>query len=241
MPLEPISLGYSVVLLGHFNPKILSPAWLKLQDLITDAEYEAHEIEVIHPDIAKFSIGILDIEVTTNRFICRTKSDPYARIYDFISKLFRTHLPHVPIGALGINSEIHFSVGSPEKRIELGRQIAPLMPWRSFGESISEARAGEPGGMASLTMRETVQYSDPFIRYDVTIEPSKLSSDNSIVFMRSNFHAQLKRKMDDEDVTGEIGSGPILDVLDENFEPAIKRGKAVFSEMADFASELNVR
>ena len=241
MRYEPKELAYSVVLIGSFNPKILSPAWLRMNDLVDDEEYESGEIEIIHPDIARFTVGDIKIEVNKRRFICSIAGDPAARLIDFMSLLFKYKLPHVPVVAIGINYENHFPLDCLERRIALGRALSPLSPWGEMGERIAEQPIDNPGGLYQLTMREPIQKSEPMIRRDVAIEASRKFPDDVTVFMRVNYHIQLTEPADDDEEPPAVGALEAMAKLEEHFEDALLMSKAIVSEMMEYSAELSIQ
>ena len=119
----------SIVLVGLFNPSIYHPMWFAHQGLIREAEAEAATVELIHQDVASFSIEWLTVQVLRDRFTATIKADVYHKhLNDFVQGVF-LRLAHTPIRQMGINytSRIHFK--SEDDWHAFGHFIAPKTPW----------------------------------------------------------------------------------------------------------------
>src|SRR5262249_38735766 len=129
---EPDVQSASIVLVGRFNPAIISPAWLLKIGVISKGEFETSNVVVIHPEVTQFSIERFQIEILPQRLVITTAGEPYVQILDDVVGIF-TALPHSPIKVFGVNFEIHFKLQAPEQRVVLGRTLAPVAPWGEFG------------------------------------------------------------------------------------------------------------
>ena len=116
MRIEPEISGAAVVLLGDFNPAILTPAWFAMHELLPKAAAENANLEVAHRQATVFSTEWLNIQVTTDRFMADTQQAPHVRVRDLVVRAFNEHLHHTPVKALGINRNVHFRVGSSSGR-----------------------------------------------------------------------------------------------------------------------------
>jgi hypothetical protein len=87
--------GRAIVLSGVFNPAIFQPVWLADNSLLRREETDEAEIGVIHPDVAAFNAGWLQLQVTRELFSA-TSSDPAAHelLGDFVGGVFRHQRPH---------------------------------------------------------------------------------------------------------------------------------------------------
>lgn len=197
MPYEAEILGSSIVLVGDFNPAIFSPAWLARFGVISDDEAQAAEEPVTHPQIAQISIQHLSIGVETNKFAVSITSDPIVKVLDIAVQIFRDLLPHTPIRAFGINYSEHWRVESFEKRLALGRALAPLEPWGEWGQTFDAPTPELTGGMLELIMKKPFspvgEGKDKMEGYQrVEIGPSKELADRQRgVFMQVNHHREL--------------------------------------------------
>src|SRR5262249_22058712 len=98
------------VLLGKFNPAIFSPSWFAKANIITDAEAEAATVNVIHPELAQFSVERFRFEVQKERFQITTAVEPFVQLSDAVLNPFDHKLPHPPADKMGINYEVHFQL-----------------------------------------------------------------------------------------------------------------------------------
>src|SRR5437870_4919946 len=95
--LKPEIDAHSVVFVGDFNPKIFQPAWFAAQNLLRQEEADAAKIEIIHPEIVRFSLDWLHVEVVHERFKASTLQFPYFEILrDLTVGTFKI-LRHTPI------------------------------------------------------------------------------------------------------------------------------------------------
>src|SRR3974390_1432793 len=102
--------SFSIVLLVHFNPLILSPLWFLKNGLITESQAKEATTSVMHPEIAVVKVGKIQIQVEGNRFSAETAESPWIDLCDFVSRTFGEFLVHTPINQMGINRLVHFSV-----------------------------------------------------------------------------------------------------------------------------------
>lgn len=118
-----------IALLGDFNPKIFSPSWFAVQDLIGETESESADIEVIHSDVAIFNLSWCRLQVTRDRFGIFSEQEAYFQILkDLVIGTFKK-LEHTPVRALGINSGMHIKCDSEEEWHNFGHYLVPQRPW----------------------------------------------------------------------------------------------------------------
>ena len=188
MQIEPELSDVQVVLLGNFNPAILTPAWFALHELLPEAIAETAELNVAHPNVVGFSAEWLQLDATQERLKVSTMREPYVRLHDLVLKMFEEHLYHTPLRAFGINRSVHFRVASFEERDRIGRLLAPLEPWEPWASNLN--LAGVHGGMTSLTMSQYEPDGRPAGgRINVTVEPSvRIAKGRSGIYVRVNDH-----------------------------------------------------
>lgn len=119
----------NVVVKGHFNAAIFSPAWLFHQKLIGADEYADAEVEIVTSEIALFRTGWLRCQVTPDTFQVST-NDPaeFERVRDAAVGVLSA-LSHTPVAALGINRETHISSRDRDHYHAIGDQLAPKGFW----------------------------------------------------------------------------------------------------------------
>lgn len=154
--------GISIVFVGNFNPTILQPYWLADQELIRKEEAKTATIEIIHPEGTAITIGNLKVSATSDRFSVQTEdASAYETARDLAMGVMKL-LPHTPVRAMGINSDVHYIMPTEESWHALGDEVAPKEFWSNILHKT---------GLRSLTMEGQRQDGfKGFIR--VRIEPS---------------------------------------------------------------------
>lgn len=152
----------SVVVKGAFNPAIFSPAWLALQELISPAELESATTEVAVKDLNVFRIGNILFQVTHDTCQVSTESvDDFEHVRDIAVGTLLA-LSQIPVGALGINRNMHAALPDEQSWHQLGDHLTPKTFWDSFLVV---------SGMQSLTIHGMRQ--DDYQGYrQITVQPS---------------------------------------------------------------------
>lgn len=121
--MTPTSSFYSVVVLGGMNPRIHSPGWYRLVELISTAEYE-HAIASTSfsiPPMARVQLPGFEIQCQEGRWEVQT-NDPNLsdRLADIAGKVFDVHLKHTSVTAYGFNFNFTYeSAGGEANRVVL--------------------------------------------------------------------------------------------------------------------------
>ena len=184
MLIEAETGGCSIVLLGGFNPAIFNPDWFVRYEIATEAERNNSTINIIHPEISNFRLGNKLIQADLTRFSVDTAEGPWVSIMDFVTKTFGRYLVHTPVNRVGINRHVHFGVGSEKKRNEVGRLLAPTIPWGEWGKRIDAAPQNRRGGFTNLTMQENRDGGRGAVQ--ATVQPSLVIKGNSGIFINVN-------------------------------------------------------
>lgn len=133
----------SIVLLGNFNPIVFQPTWFSSQELLRSGEAEKAEVSIIHPDVTSFTTEWLSLQVTRDRFIALTRSEPHApHLRDLVLGTFMK-LSHTPVKQMGINVHKNITFNTEQDWHNWGHFVAPKSPWKGFDRP----------GLMSLTMR----------------------------------------------------------------------------------------
>ncbi|MEA2390213.1 MAG: hypothetical protein QOK31_322 [Solirubrobacteraceae bacterium] len=111
---------------GSFNPAIFHPRWLADKELIAgNAADDALEKTVVSPQMATFTADWLSVQVTVQQAVFATVEEGRElELRDLALGVFDV-LPETPIGALGINGDVHFRVQSEEAWHALGDKFLP--------------------------------------------------------------------------------------------------------------------
>ena len=227
--IEPEISGVAVVLLGDFNPAILTPAWFAMHELLPTAAAENASLEVAHRQATVFSTEWLNVQITTDRFMADTQQAPHVRVRDLVVRAFREHLHHTPLKGLGINRTVHFRVGSSWGRDRIGRALAPPEPWGRWRQELE--LEGEHGGMTSLTMSQFLPKDRPAGgRVNVKVEPSnRVGEGRDGVYVEVNDHYVA--------ASAGAGAAELMGFLDERFDASLRRSDAIVDHIMSLAEE----
>ncbi len=225
MRIEPEIPGVALVLLGHFNPLIFTHTWFGWNGLLSKEIVKNANVQIAHPQITKFNADWLNLQVFPERFIIDTAQAPYVRLQDLAVRIFRDHLPHTPLKALGINREVHFSVKEVEERDRLGRLLAPVEPWGEWGKKLEPD--GEHGGMTTINMRQVnLEGRPPGGQINATVEPSNRVGEGHLgVYVRINDHYAI------ESTESHTATSEIIKLLEENFAESLQRADQIIDHL----------
>ena len=223
----------SIVLVGKFNPAIFTPAWFAKVQAFTDAELATAETQLIHPEITQWHTNQLRLEVQPNRFQATTLTEPFVMLLDVVATVFKSHLPHTPINAFGINVAVHFPLDTAEQRMKLGRALAPTTPWGKFGARLDRSTdPHKPSGMSSLVMIDNSPPDRVSGSVRVQIEPSRKPHELKTVVVGVNDHFDLP------DAKDEDGASSAMELLLSKFDSSIFASKSIVSEIMTYAAGL---
>jgi len=210
----------AIILVGHFNPLIFSPLWFAKNKIVSEEEAVAAKVNVIHPQIAAFQVGKVRLQVEETRLTAATSEAPWVTLSDFVAKTFGEFLIHTPINQMGINRTVHFSVGSEETRNKIGRLIAPLDPWDSWGKEIEASPGNMRDGCVNLTMLQNKKSSEPYKGHtQVLVQPSVEIPANAGLFVAVNDHYSFK-PLDET-----VGCEEVIEVMTHEFENSIRKSE----------------
>ena len=223
LSIEPEIAGVSIVLLGDFNPAILTPAWFALNHLLPARLAENARLEIAHAQQTEFEADWLYLQVTPSHFIASTNQAPYSRLRDLVAALFRDFLLHTPLRSLGINRNVHFRVQSLEHRDRIFRTLAPTEVWGDWSGDLGED--GRHGGMTSLTMAQIAIEGRPSIdSVNVRVEPSLAISDRETgVFVQVNDHYVCEKE--------DQATSYLTNILYQEFDKSLLNGDRIIDRV----------
>ena len=188
MLIEPDITGASIVLMGNFNPAILSPAWFVRHHLFKNSEVNWNDPEFItHPQVTQFKLDWCQVVVEPGRFTISGTRDPFVQLADLTAKTFGEFLPHTPIHQFGISRQVHFRVASVDIRDEVGFRLAPPDAWGEWGAKV-KARSNSIRETRSLTMEQRAFDMDRTGFISTTVEPSNVLPRGIEIFLQVNDH-----------------------------------------------------
>ena len=233
MRIEPEISGVEVVLLGDFNPAIFTPAWFALHGLLPRAVADSADLQVAHRQLTVFSTDWLHVQVDTDRFSAGTGQAPHVRVRDLVVRVFKEHLHHTPLKAMGINRNVHFRVGSSAVRDRIGRALAPTEPWGRWRQGLELDR--DHGGMTSLTMSQ-LRPADrpPGGAIHIKVEPSnRIGDGRSGVYVGVNDHYAVE-------AAASGGGVPLMELLEDGFDASIRRSDDIIDHVMSLAGKSEV-
>ena len=228
MRIEPEITGVEIVLLGDFNPAIFTPAWFALHNLLPRGVADSADLNVSHRQITSFATDWLSLQVQPEQFRASTSQAPCVRVRDLVLRIFKEHLFHTPLRALGVNREVHFRVANMAERDRMGRTLAPLEPWDDWGRGLLPD--GTHGGLASLTMRQmNIDGRAAKDQINVTVQPSNRVGDGiDGVYARVNDHYAI-------DETVQRPGEYLMTLLEENFDGSIEHSDTLIDHIMSLA------
>ena len=225
MKIEPEITSVSLVMVGNFNPSILTPAWFAWRGLLPESTIDIADLKVALPQITMFEAEWLNLQVIPERFSVSTTQAPFVRLRDLVVRIFREHLPHTRVGAMGINREVHYLVNSFSVRDQIGRLLAPTKPWGEWGKKLEPD--GNHGGMTSLTMAQVQPEGRPSGGHiSVTVEPSRrVGEGRTGIYVRVNDHYEV------ENPEREGATSEIVTLLEDNFDESLWRADQIIDHL----------
>lgn len=227
MCIEPETGSVSIVLVGEFNPSILTPSWFGWQGLLTPEDVKAVRLEVAHPEILKFEAKWFSLEVTSEKFVSQTPNAPFVRLKDLVVRVFSEQLRSTPIRALGINREVHFRAADTDARDRVRRMLAPVEAWGDWGKRLEFGETNS--GLSSMTMSQlnpAGRNQDGSI--NVTVGTSKqLGPDRLGIYVYINDHYSLQG-------LGNLApnsSDKTMNLLNKEFEESIRRSDGIIDHV----------
>lgn len=206
MSLKPKKDGVSVVVLGSFNPQILTPAWFALNELLPKSAATEAEVNVVHEAGTEFTTDWLHLTCLQSRFQADTV-DPssFHLLRDLVHSVFEL-LSHTPTKIAGLNRDRHYQLASEKEWHGLGDRIAPKEGWKD----ILRGRVG----LRSLEVEG--ERSDDFSGY-VRIKVAPSGGLKYGVYLQYNDHYDLSSAN-----SSEVPKGRLRDVL-ANFDDFLSR------------------
>jgi len=200
-----------IVLVGNFNPHIFHPQWFISQKLLGQKEGESAKIEIIHPDIAIFSLDWLRLEVTRERLVAISNYDQYNEVIkDLIIGTFSV-LQHTPMKMLGINHTYISEVSDEAIWKGIGDKLAPKDIWGKFMKK---------PGLRSLIV-ESNEFENEIYKniVRVTVDPAK-----GRLNLRLNINDHFELINIDEN---SLGSNGIISILKDEWANSEKKALCI--------------
>lgn len=121
-----------IVILGSFNPVIITPYWLAGKNLIRESDANNANVRIIHNEIADYDLEWATLNITQKKFRITCKQVPFFEItIDLIVGIFSI-LKETPITSFGFNHNKAISLKNKERLYEFGNKLSPLSNWSGF-------------------------------------------------------------------------------------------------------------
>jgi hypothetical protein len=151
---ETLSEEASIVLTGHFNPKIFHPEWFINKEITPEWDYSDEKVENQF-DRANFSLyGSKEVDVFLNRFLLKTKlASEFENLKDITVNTFN-YLKETPIFQMGMNYTCDIKFQSLDVWMAFGREFANVDIWKdivSYIGDLSDEKQLE-SGLLDFTM-----------------------------------------------------------------------------------------
>ncbi|MFP4844287.1 hypothetical protein [Winogradskyella sp. PE311] len=121
----------SIVLVGNFNPSIITPSWLAYKKLIRESDSENADITIIHPEISHFSLSFCEFQVSMDKCIITAENEADFELIRDLSISIFSFLNETPISGIGINHNMHFGLENEDDYNRFGDWLAPLNIWNN--------------------------------------------------------------------------------------------------------------
>lgn len=205
-----------IVALGKFNPAIVTPEWLRRQELISDSDLEACMSKLqamVQEGLMAFDCSWFSFRLVQNQFVLATVAGATPRIRDLAVGIFSV-LPETPISAVGLNFASDIQFDSVDEYHKLGDVLAPKAVWKELFPDlgaglVSLQIAVDKAGRGQATKNPTEEQ----VRF--TIEPSNAVGPNA-VHIAFNHHYPL---------TGEDGARSALKVMKERWQADLEEAE----------------
>jgi len=228
MRITPEQSGVTIVLVGQFNPAIFRPEWFRSRELAATDDLARTEVDIIHPEVARFRLPWATIHVQREQFVVSTTEDPFVRIHDLVLKIFVENLRHTPVFHIGINREAHFRLSGRAAIDKIGYALAPPTAWGEWAGDITSGDENNHGGLRSLTMEQS-RVDDRRAGYiRASVQPSVMYVPG--IWMQINDHYEVADKSTPPD-----GSAEIMKVLEESFDRSVSRSEWIMDQILRLA------
>lgn len=203
----------TIVLLGAFNPLILSPAWLADNGIIT--AYDLEEIQdtrraLTAPDVSLMQFRTFALQADHERvqITSTPETETPSLIGDIVANIF-TLLSHTPITGMGFNLTVHQAMEAERSRAILDR-YAPQDPIHDV--------LGASGSVASIALagRRDNDYAG---QLRLVLEPSAIVQG---IFLSLNDHYDL----------GAAGTaGVAANIVNDQWQESLARAETLFDKV----------
>lgn len=226
--------GVSIVIRGKFPPNSITPAWLREQELLGEAEVTDTTYELLIPNQAViFRAGWLRCQIQTDSLELQTQQQAEAeRLRDLAVGIIKA-FSETPIALLGINRTMHFSAPSREMWHRIGDRLVHNEIWDGVlnyaGMRVVTywgVRSDGYGGRVQVQVEPSVKFSPGVFlayndHYDLTTAPSQPTSRDEVDRLAAIENVDFS--------TEKIAVA--IEILSEHWQDSMNRSSAVLDRV----------
>jgi hypothetical protein len=224
----------TVVIRGNFNPALLSSAWMLTRGLIVAEDAVEAKQQIVTPETASFETSWFKffanreiIQITTE------ESEEFERVRDLAVGGLKS-LPDTPIGVMGINRDVHFTVSSKTEWHAIGDRLAPKAMWREILKdpgmntlAISALRSDEYSGSIQVIVQPSARFPlGVFVSHN---DHYSLLTDEQRLTSRDQLAEHMGRPVDPKPEKARIA----IEVLNDMWTDSMTRATSVINKIAE--------
>ena len=224
----PEIFGAVIIALGSFNPRIFTPDWLALNNLVGPEDAESARTSanlVVSQPFTHVETSWFDLQVGEDRLILSSKDAVTPALKDLATGMFSI-LVHTPVTALGLNFTAHYRMDSDADYHKVGDVLAPKAIWEKL----------YPGKDRSAGLHNLQMVIFPFGRGDAPTTPDKkqISVQPSTrikhgVYFAFNDHHEVKVVSEKKLTQAEIA----VTIIDTSWQSAMEESNRVFDGLLE--------
>ena len=200
----------SIVLVGNFNPSIITPHWLSSKKAIRESEADNAKVKIIHPEISDFRISFAELQISKDKFIvnCNNEAD-FDLVRDLTVNIF-SYLNETPISGIGLNHVVHFGLNDGKQYDSFGNWLSPHDIWVDH--------------MNKPKLLE-LKIIEPFIDGNAIKNMVSISTSNIIkqygVRYQLNYHIEIEKSKEKS----------LINLLNKHWEKSSTKSKNIFESL----------
>lgn len=122
----------NIVIIGSFNPVIITPFWLSGKSLIRESDAKNASIRIMHNEIVDYDLDWVTINITQKRFQLHCVKEPFFELTrDLVVGIFN-FLKETPVSSFGYNHNKRITLKTLERYYEFGNRLCPLKNWSEY-------------------------------------------------------------------------------------------------------------
>jgi hypothetical protein len=221
--------GASIVVLGAFNPPLLSLDWFNKNALVGDGDAGAargRNDYVVTRQISRFQTDLAVFQVIDSQLSVSAVGPVTPALSDLVLGIFEL-LPDTPVSAMGLNFNSHYKIGDAQTFHKIGDTLAPKKIWNTIFPD-------HAAGVAELTIRvqqgSREKNESTLNERRVTMQPSGKIKPYG-VFLQVNHH--FGAALDDKPLKDASAAAQIVK---QHWQPCFAGAQELFETIIAMAS-----